>query len=608
MRPAALLRSIAAGLALGGAALLTPTTCAAGAPAAFMGPTRVAFLEVRGELAETPGPLAWLASSDKQRTLRDTLKLIEAAGTDGNIDALVIRLRDTQLSASKVEELSQAIGRVRKAGKQVTLYAEGMGPGELTLGAACDRVLLQSGGGVSLPGMYMEEMYLAELLSWAGVKADLVQVGDYKGANETMTRAAPSPEWDKNINALLDTLYAEMRAKLKEGRHFDDARLDDAMTHTWMALGPAAKAAGLIDDEVDLPDLKSYLGKPGGEVTWAQLPGSESQGSTLDLSNPFAMMSALFKKPGHEPTGPTIAVLHIDGPIVDGDSSGGGLLGGGSVGSRTVRNALADIENNDLIKGMVVRINSPGGSAIASEVIWRGIRRVAAHKPVYVSVGSMAASGGYYIAVAGERIFVNPSSIVGSIGVVGGKLSARQLAHSVGVNVVGRSRGPMGAMMSPFVDWTEVQRSAVRAQMTKTYELFTSRVTAGRKGIDLAKTAEGRLFAGTKAVEMKMADQVGTLDDAVSAMASAASLERGRYELMDYPGPKGLEDLLEDYLGGGGASAPLGDSGDLATVEAAGRALVGDRGWLTVRGQLNALLQLQHEPVLLTSPSVIFVR
>lgn len=614
MRPAALVRTIAAGLALGAAALLAaPSAAYVPASAALAGPTRVAFLEVRGSLAETPAPLAWLVGPGNQRTLRDTIGLIDSAATDANVDALVLRLRDAELSASKVEELSQAIARVRAAGKQVTLYAEAMGPGEIMLGSACDRVLLQSGGGVSLPGMYMEEMYLAEALSWAGLKADMVQVGDYKGANETMTRAAPSAEWDKNINSLLDSLYGEMRTKIKTGRKLDDAKLDQAMEHAWMALGPTAKTVGLIDDEVDLPELKAYLSGKGGSVSWTELPGAKADRAQIDPSNPFAMMSMLFKKPKHEPTRPTIAVLHIDGPIMDGDSAGGGLFGGKSTGSRTIRNALADIENADLIKGMIVRINSPGGSAIASEVIWQGVRRVAAKKPVFVSVGNMAASGGYYIAVAGDRIFVNPSSIVGSIGVVGGKISARKLAQSVGVNIVGRSRGPMGAMMSPFSDWSDTQRLAVKAQMTKTYELFTSRVSAGRKGIDLSKTAEGRLFAGSKAVEMKMADEVGSLGDAVSAMASAASLERNQYDLMDYPGPKGFEDMIEDMFGGmGEAKSPisgaLGGAGAFATIEAAGRGLLGDRGWVTVREHLNAFMQLQNEPVLLTSPSVIFMR
>jgi protease-4 len=580
------------------------------AEAALAEPMRVAFLEIRGSLADVGGPLAWLASSDKNRTLRDTLALIDAAAGDLKIDGLVLRLRDAELTASKVEELSQAIARLRGAGKSATLFAEAMGPGELMLGAACDRVLLQTGGGVSLPGMYMEEMYLADLLEWAGLRADMVQVGDYKGANETMTRAAPSPQWDQNINGLLDSLYAELRSKLKKGRKLDDARLDAAMATAWMALGAEAKAAGLIDDEVDLPELQNYLSRQysGRAVTWVELPGATSASGKLDPSNPFAILAMLSKTPTHEPTRPTVAVLHIDGPIVDGDSSGGGLLGGSSVGSRTIRNALADIENNDLIKGMVVRVNSPGGSAIASEVIWQGVRRVAAKKPVYVSVGSMAASGGYYIAVAGDRIYVNPSSIVGSIGVVGGKISAATLAKRVGVNIVGRARGPMGAMMSPFNDWNAEQRSAVRDRMKTTYDQFAGRVAAGRKGIDLSKTAEGRLFAGSKAVDLKMADEVGSLGDAIGAMASAASLERGKFDVMDYPAPRGLESLIEDMLGGmGGASSPLGSS-PLGAIQAGAVGLLGERGWITVRDQLEALLQLQREPVLLTSPRVLIVR
>src|SRR5690606_18359825 len=200
--------------------------------------------------------------------------------------------------------------------------------------------------------------------------------------------------------------------------------------------------------------------------------------------------------------------------------------------------------------------NSPGGSAIASESIWLGLERIAESKPVWVSVGSMAASGGYYIAVAGERIYVNPSSIVGSIGVVGGKPVLGGTYDKRNINVVSRDRGPAASLMSTVEPWTEQQRTLVRERMTETYELFVERVKAGRRDIEIEKTAEGRLFAGRKAIELNMADRLGGLDVAIRDLAEELSLAEGRYDVMHYPGPKSIEEMLQEMLGGFGLSAP----------------------------------------------------
>jgi protease-4 len=317
-------------------------------------------------------------------------------------------------------------------------------------------------------------------------------------------------------------------------------------------------------------------------------------------------MKALSESPHHAPKGPAIAVLHIDGAIVDGDSAAGGLFGEQCVGSRTVRNALEDMRSEVKIKGVVVRIDSPGGSATASEVIWQGIRRVAEKKPVWVSVGSMAASGGYYIAVSGNKIYVNPSSIVGSIGVVGGKFAMGGLYDKLKVRVVERSRGPMGGMFTSVTPWSPEQIEQVRSKMRRTYDLFTSRVAGGRKGIDLGRTAEGRLFAGQKAIDLKMADQLGGLADCIEDLADELKLDE--YEVLDYPGPKSLQEMMEDIFGkfamAPGARSPA-LAGELGAVM---REVVGASSWGQVRDSLGAIMQLRREPVVLTMPRALIVK
>lgn len=576
--------------------------------AAERGSPTVAFIEIEGSLTDRPNPFAWLAPASGTRTLRETVALLDSAAASAEMPGVVIRLKDAELKSTQVEELAQAIARVREAGKRVHLYAENFGPAELMLGAAADEVILQAGGAVSFPGIYLTEMYLADTLAWAGIRADMVQVGDYKGASEPMARNAPSPQWNENIEGLLDGLYGAMRERIKQGRGLTDEQLDAAMQKAWMALGDDAVAAGLIDAELDWPAVDGHIDTVyGGDVSWKTL-GAKATRSKAE-SNPFAIFSALSKTPEHKPKRDTIALVHIDGAIVDGDSKPAGLTGGASVGSRTIRRALAEIEENDLIKGAILRIDSPGGSAIASEVIWQGVKRVAAKKPVWVSVGSMAASGGYYIAVSGDRIYVNPSSIVGSIGVVGGKVVMGGLLEKLHVNVVGRGRGPMAGMLSPTTAWTDQERAMIRAKMKEVYDLFASRVAAGRSGIDLSKTAEGRLFTGRQAVELKMADAVGTLNDAITDMAAMLGLEAGKFDVLDYPGPKSFEELLQEMFGGFMlASGPRPTGGLLADLPALVEQALGAGAWAQISEQLEALSLLRSEPVLLVSPRALIIR
>ncbi len=577
----------------------------AAAGSAALGQAKVGMLEIKGAPLSKPSELSWLMGSGEP-TLRELVDAIGGAGEDEALGPIVIRLKDAELSRSQVEELGAAIARVRAHGKQVHVFSEGYGPTELMLGSYADQVLIQRGGPVTLPGMFMEEMYLADTLSWVGVKADMVQVGDYKGANEMYVNSAPSKAWETNINQLLDSLYATMRTQLKAGRKLDDAKLDAAMEKAWMADDEEAKEAGLVDSSIDLTGLgKAVTGK--AEAKFEEISvgheGSLAMGGGNPMTELMNMMKMFSEKPSHQATEPTIAVVHIDGAIIDGESSAGGLMGGeGSVGSRTIRNALEQIRGEDMIKGAIVRIESPGGSATASEVIWQGVKRLAEKKPVWVSVGSMAASGGYYIAVAGDKIYVNPSSIVGSIGVVGGKMSLGGLYELAKIKVVGRGRGPKADLFDSSKAWSPDQLALVKDKMTRTFNLFKSRVAEGRKGIDLAKTAGGWLFAGQKAIDMKMADKIGGLEVALTDLA--AELKMDEYAVMDFPAPRSLPEILEDAMKGFGVKSPRVQSELVAGL----REIVGERAWPGVRSALTGLMQLRESPVVLVMPRAIIVR
>jgi len=617
-----------AGTALALAGLFAPTALArptfdghaatdtkAASTDAPAGTVRVGLIELEGALAERPTSMGFGGHSS-ETTLRDVLRALNKAASDDTLKSLVIRLKDAELTMANIEELSAGIAQVRKAGKKVHLYAEGFNNASLALASACDEAILQAGGEVSLPGIYMEEMFLADTLKWIGVTPDFVQIGDYKGASEMYANSKPSKAWNDNIDALLDAMYAQVRTKIRAGRHLTDAELDKAMEKAWMATGQQAMEVGLIDAVVDLPDLGDHVVKVHNakDVSWdtSLLPDHKKKMEEMG-SNPFALFAQLMKKPDHAPKRDTIAVLHIDGAIVDGDSSDGGPFGGSSsVGSRTIRRALAEIEDNNRIKGLIVRVNSPGGSAIASEMIWQGVQRVAKNKPVWTSVGSMAASGGYYIAVSGQKIYVNPSSIVGSIGVVGGKMALGEAMKELKINVVPRARGPRAAMFGSLTPWSTQERAFVKQKMTETYDLFTGRVTQGRPGIELSKTAEGRLFVGASAIDLKMADKVGGINTTIADLASSLSLDEGKFDVLDYPAPLSLAEVLEKALGGFGVASPalpnVQTTGTIGEAVMVLRTLMGEQNFRAISASLQAMLQLRKEPVILVSPSVLIFR
>ncbi|MEM7628190.1 MAG: S49 family peptidase [Planctomycetota bacterium] len=577
----------------------------------------VAVIEIEGTPAEQSGGMSWMeADAD---TIRGLVETFDTLAFDDEFDGVLIKLKDAMLGTTHVEEIGAAIARLRDSGKPVHLFSENYGTGQLLLGSRTDGMIMQQGGGVSLPGMYMEEMYLADMLEWVGVKAQLVQVGDYKGANEMMTRSSPSEAWDESISTLLDGMYANVRETLMDGREMSGAELDEAMRVAWWASGRQAIDVGLIDFEVDLADLSEVLSDQYDvdDVEYVLEPYDAGSVMQADLSNPLSIFSSIFGEAmSREVERDTIAVLHINGTIIDGDSAPAGPLGGGgSVGSRTIRNTINEILAEDLIKGVILRIDSPGGSAIASEVMWQGITRLAEEKPVWVSVGSMAASGGYYVLAAGDRVFVNPSSVVGSIGVVGGKYALGDVMDKLKINVVERSRGPAASLNSMANPWNASEIAMVRDRMRETYDQFTSRVTAGRPGIDLAKTAEGRLFTGSQAIELDMADEIGGIDDAINGLA--AELDLNRFDVLDYPAPPSFDEMLGNLLGSfieapgiatGAGGGPLASGGSIGEFAGALRGLLGEQRYSAVVDQLNAISLLRDERVLLVAPRAIIVR
>ncbi|MBL1216979.1 MAG: hypothetical protein D8M59_05725 [Planctomycetes bacterium] len=579
----------------------------------------IGWVTLDGPLMEKPDPFAWIVGEDPDGTLAGVVSKFDDAASRRDMPAVMIHLKDVQLNRSQMQTIGEAIQRVRDAGKEVSVFATNYGPGELLLGCYADRIIIQPGGIVSFPGMYVEEMFLADTLGLIGIKADMLQVGDYKGASEQMARSTPSPEWSENIDRLLDDLWDQMCEQIATGRDFDDAELDHALRQGWLAPWDRAIDIGLVDEAIDIVDLTDRISDEYAGARITQTLGDVRAGDSISLgefSEVMKFYSRLFAGPDHTIRRNTIAVVYIDGTIIDGESTQGGLFGGGeSTGDRTVRKALKTIEDDDRIKGLVVRINSPGGSAIASEMIWQGLRRVAEHKPVFISIGTMAASGGYYCAVGGDRIYVDPGSIVGSIGVVSGKLVMGGLYDKLKVGITPRARGPMAHLNSSTEPFSPHEREALESWMVEVYDLFANHVKQARGSrVDLDDIAEGRLFTGRQAIDNGMADGIADFTETVSMLADEAGLIDGTYDVMTFPGPQSFEDMIEQmfpFLAQAGMRdipAALGRDLGVAAVDGVLRQIVGPDQWGEVSNALNGLMLLQQEPVVLVAPRILIFK
>lgn len=573
----------------------------------------VGWLVLQGALREGPIREAWVSEEDAGPSLRSVIEQIQAVQNGDHYLGLVVYLDMPYLTATQTDALYKALYNLRESGKTVVTFAQAYSTADYVLASAGDVIALQNNGMVELSGMHMEEMYMMGLMEKIGIQPNFIQVGKYKGAAESMTRKGPSEEWSKNMDGLLDGMYETMVQRIAEGRGITKKKVEQLMEQSWTLDDRGLIKAGLVDrlcgrDLVEVTETEF-----GDEFVWDTEMGqtfTDPMAAAMQ-ANPMMMIAALMQDPVTTTTGPTVMVIHANGAIISGDSEyGGGAFGGGeSIGSRTIDEMLDEALYDDNVKGVVLRLDSPGGSALASEVMWQAIRAFGEEKPIVCSVGGMAASGGYYIASACDEILIEPRSIVGSIGVVAGKLNMKGLYDMVGIGVHTRSRGPNASLLSSVDNFTEAEEAKLRDSMELVYELFRDRVATGRGARlkDLDAVDEGMLFTGTQAVESGMADRLGGVEDAIALVAEKAELKEDAYTVMELPHPVSLATYLEGMLGGGGMPFGLSTPEHAATLHAAQK-LVGDQAWQQIMRSLHGITLLRDENVLLLMPQPIVVK
>jgi protease-4 len=513
---------------------------------------KVAYFNLSRPVEEKPADFS-LFGDDGSTTLRSLLDRLTLAGRDADVKAVLITLgAGSGVNYSQAQEIRNALAAIVKSGKPVFVYADGYDTPTYTMATGANHICMLQGGEVEIPGVGMEVTFLKGLFDKFGVKADYVQIGEYKGADEEYTRTEASEELKGELNKLTDSIYAQIVDGISHYRHLPKEKVQAIIDDT-IVTGDQAKERGLVDHLMDQDELRPLLAKTlGKDVDLIQDYGRPAR-EALDLSSPLGLLSLLTHRSEAPSDKPAVAIIYAAGVITDGEG-GGGLLEDSGVGSETMRKAFRMAARDPNVKAVVVRIDSPGGSALASEVMWQAARHCAEKKPVIVSVGGMAASGGYYLASAGDKIYADPSAIVGSIGVVGGKFVLKDLLEKFGVHSETFSKGKNAGLFSMSEPWSDRQRTMVTSWMKQTYVQFTQRVMKmrGNKIKDIDKVARGRIFLAKQAKSLGMVDEIGGIEDALADAAKKGGLKEGAYDVRILPAPKSLGDIL---MGGGPEAA-----------------------------------------------------
>jgi len=472
-----------------------------------------------------------LASAPTARSFATLLWSLERLRRDPTVRGVIFAPRAEVGGLAHAEELQEAFARLRRAGIQVMCHLTDATASTWYACVAVDRVVVDPAGGVRLAGLRSARYFLGRALWSVGVRTDFVRVGDWKSAPEQLTQAASGEASRAQEGQLLDDWLGGLVSTLASAR-----RLSAEGARTLVDTGPhtaaAAHDAGLVDGVSPLQTLQRAL---------AHRLGADR----VDLSDYVSVRSARWA------LGPSVAVIYIDGDIVDGSSSEVPLLGSRMVGDRTIATALEAAAANASIRAIVLRIDSPGGSALASDLLWRAVAQVARRKPVVASLGRVAASGGYYIASAAREIFADDATLTGSIGIFYGKADLAGLLGRLQVGVELDRRGPRADMESIFRPYTPEERRFLAARVGEYYQLFLSRVATGRHrtAAEIDAMGEGRVFVGSRARTLGLVDREGGLLAAVDRARQLAGLE-DTSDVVELPrAASGVLATLSRYLG-----------------------------------------------------------
>ena len=532
-------------------------------------------------LTSTPQGGLFVEPDDFPPTVTEISAAIRAAGEDERISGLLLEIDGPQGGTASFQEIRDAITAFRAADKPCIAYGGSvLVNADYNLATACDVLVLNPSGAMLVNGLAVELTYYKGMFDTLGVDAEFLHVGDFKSAIEPFEREGPSEPAAEAYDYMLDGLYGQLVAGIAEGRGVTEEVARGWIDHPVMA-PTAAVERGMID-AIGYPDAVAARAPsydPDDE-DWAASLLEQVTDEELD-EEAYTPLKEYLKdvRSSWADHDEKIAVIHATGNISSGDGSAS-LFGDAGLTDGAFSNWMEEARDDEQVKAVVVRVNSPGGAALASSNMWREVARTkAAGKPVVVSMGDYAASGGYFMSANADLIVAHPGTITGSIGVFGGKFDLSGVWTKMGMTMHTFKRGELSDLLSGSKPFSEEGRAVFQGYLDDFYKTFVTVVSEGREMTPEAvhEVAQGRVWTGIQAKERGLVDEIGGLPLAIERAAALAELED--YGLRTLPAKKGFLDLLMEDLAD--ASAPTiqlqlpADLEALHTLEQLDRVLAG---------------------------------
>jgi protease IV len=514
-------------------------------------------LKVEGDLPDyVPEDFTRRLLGQDDQSLTNLLLQFRKAKVDKRIKGILLEVTMSGAGWGKADEIREAITDFRKSGKPVYAYMEYGANKEYYIATAADKIFVAPPGDIYINGLAAEVMFFRGSLDKLGIEPEVFQIGKYKNAPDQFTRKEMSDAHREVMNSLLDDIFnrlVETTAKARN-KSADEVRaiIDNAPIHAGDAANVGLIDGALYRDEVN-KELKTRLGfKETDEVQFVKASDYRRvDADSLGLNN-----------------GEKIAVIYATGGIGSG-RSGNSPTGGQSVGSDTVVKAVEDAANDKSIKAIILRVDSPGGSAYASDIIWHAVELAKQKKPVVVSMGDVAASGGYYIACNANKIVAEPSTLTGSIGIFAGKPVMKEFYNWLGISNEYVLKGKMAGMFRETEKFTDDERKKFESGISSTYyNDFVPKVAKGR-GKDaeyINSIGQGRVWTGAQGKNNGLVDEFGGLDKAVEVAKQLAKIPvENNVRRVVMPAPRSF---LQDIFGGGDSESDVKTQQQQAVIKA----------------------------------------
>ena len=474
-----------------------------------------------------------LKNAKQNISFRDLTIGIETAAKDQKIKGIIIDLDRVLLTSSNIEELTPKLEAFKKANKKIYAYGSYIDNQNYSLALNADEIIMvpSSSSSISITGYHYSNLYMKKLFDNLGINFEVIHIGDYKSYGENYNKETMSDGLKSELTRILDTRLNTFTKSISQNRKLDLQTINTKLLNGDLALQTpfSARDNGLIDK---LEYFGQFLSRIGAKEE--------------DVIDIYSYLS--IKTPLKEHAKDKIAIIYAEGPITYLETSGGDIV----ITPENISQKLSELNKISNLKGVVLRVNSPGGSALGAEMIYKALSDI--QVPIYVSMGSTAASGGYYISMSGDKIFADKSTITGSIGVVSILPKVNKGAEKYGVNSSSINKGKYSDVYDPFTPLDDDSRNKITQSMTETYKEFKSRVTTNRKISDakLETLAQGRIWLGEEAKSNGLVDEIGSLDDTIKALAKTLNLTS--YEVIDVYSNESFNDLISRFLGRFGAS------------------------------------------------------